>query len=99
VSPPRANGELVFEAPWEREVFGVTMALFEKGVFGWPEFQARLIETIAAQEQAGSAGQYYACWVAALERLLFDKGLLDAARLTEVARAYARRYAHDHGRE
>ena len=26
-APPRSNGELAFNAPWERRVFGVTMAL------------------------------------------------------------------------
>ena len=26
-APPRRNGELVFAAPWERRLFGVTMAL------------------------------------------------------------------------
>ena len=31
-APPRANGELVFAAPWESRVFGVTMALREAGV-------------------------------------------------------------------
>ena len=29
-APPRSNGELVFEAPWEARLFGVTM--IEKGV-------------------------------------------------------------------
>ena len=27
VSPPRDNGEIVFAAPWERRLFGVTVAL------------------------------------------------------------------------
>ena len=30
-SPPRRNGELAFAAPWERQLFGVTMALHERG--------------------------------------------------------------------
>ena len=29
--PPRANGELVFEAPWESRAFGVAVALHESG--------------------------------------------------------------------
>ena len=35
LAPPRLNGELVFETPWESRVFGITMALFESGKFEW----------------------------------------------------------------
>ena len=38
-APPRRNGELVFAAPWERQLFGVTMALHERGVFAWGDFR------------------------------------------------------------
>ena len=49
-APPRANGELVFEAPWESRIFGLTLALFEDGRFEWQEFQSHLIEAIARHE-------------------------------------------------
>ena len=29
-APPRANGELVFEAPWESRAFGIAIALVER---------------------------------------------------------------------
>ncbi len=63
-APPRANGELLFAAPWESRVFGVTLALFEAGRFEWPEFQSRLIAAIARHEAERGDGeyQYYACW-------------------------------------
>jgi hypothetical protein len=50
-APPRRNGELVFAAPWERRLFGVTMALHERGVFAWGEFSAHLIDEIALDGQ------------------------------------------------
>ena len=31
-APPRDNGELVFEAPWESRAFGVAVALHDAGV-------------------------------------------------------------------
>ena len=49
-APPRANGELVFQAPWESRIFGVTLALYEAGRFEWSEFQSRLIAAIARHE-------------------------------------------------
>ena len=38
-SPPRDNGEIVFAAPWERRVFGLTVAACRSGVFDWETFR------------------------------------------------------------
>ena len=74
---PRRNGELVFDAPWESRAFGLAVALHERGEFEWPEFQSRLAEAVAHSDD----GPYYRSWVAALERLLLDKGLLERGQL------------------
>jgi nitrile hydratase accessory protein len=98
-APPRSNGELVFSAPWESRIFGLTLALLDAGHFRWPEFQARLIQAIARHEAELSGGeyQYYACWLEAFRRLATDKGWLDAEALSalEVELA-ARPPGHDH---
>jgi nitrile hydratase accessory protein len=98
-APPRRNGELVFAAPWESRIFGVTLALHEAGVFGWEEFRQRLIAEIAERERGhGAAGwSYWVCWLAALEGLLAAKKLCDAPELDARVRALAARPAgHDH---
>ncbi|MCC6764748.1 MAG: nitrile hydratase accessory protein [Deltaproteobacteria bacterium] len=101
LSPPRRNGELVFEALWESRVFGMTMTLYERGAFAWDEFRDRLIATIAAAERAAhphaGAYRYWECWLGAFEALAADKawcapGAVDA-RLAELA---ARPAGHDH---
>ena len=77
-APPRLNGELVFEAPWESRLFGVTLSLHEAGLFDWEEFRTLLIDEIQTWQRAGHADadwSYYARWAAALERLLEAKGL------------------------
>ena len=33
---------MVFAAPWESRIFGVTLACLEAGRFAWPEFQSPL---------------------------------------------------------
>ena len=48
-APPRSNGELVFEAPWEGRLFGLTLAMIEARAFTWKEFQAE-IATFLAEE-------------------------------------------------
>lgn len=106
-APPRANGELVFEAPWESRAFGIAVRLQEQGLFGWDEFRERLIDEIARFERAhpearsAAAGyRYYERWLAALERLLADKGLCAPAELSRRTAGLAARppgHDHDHG--
>jgi nitrile hydratase accessory protein len=103
-APPRRNGELVFGAPWESRVFGLTLALVERGAFAWEEFRALLIDEIARWERETVQGtrdagewSYYARWQAALERLLARKGLCAPAELEVRAAAFeARPHGHDH---
>jgi nitrile hydratase accessory protein len=73
-APPRRNGELVFDAPWQGRAFGMALAAVERLGLPWIAFQQRLIAAIAAQPEA----PYYDCWVAALEKLLLDYGVLTA---------------------
>lgn len=100
-APPRANGELVFEAPWEGRAFGLVMHLAERGVLDYEDFRAELISAIADAGSSATEQQpfsYYACWLHALERLLRNRGLLDAARVEAlVAEFAARPHGHDHG--
>jgi nitrile hydratase accessory protein len=101
LSPPRRNGELVFEALWESRVFGMTMTLYEAGRFAWPEFRDRLIAEIAEWEQAhGARGEefrYWSCWLRAFERLVTEKALCTREALeTRVAGLLARPPGYDH---
>ena len=93
-APPRANGEIVFAAPWERRLFGVTLALHERGVFAWDDFRALLIDEIG--KWSGGDFHYYPCWERALHRLLVDRGLLDPRELEARTHAIAHEHAHDH---
>ena len=53
-----ANGEVLFDAPWQGRVFGMAVALNESGVFAWSEFQSQLIAVIAEVDAAGSTTEY-----------------------------------------
>ncbi len=103
LAPPRRNGELVFEAPWESRVFGVTMALFENGQFEWEEFRELLIDEIGTWEREsspdGTAGwSYYRCWQRAFERLAAGRGWLSRDEMDGRTVSLAERpHGHDHG--
>jgi len=77
---PRRNGEPVFNEPWESRIFGAAVALCEQGLFEWDEFRERLIAEIASADTRATDSTrpppaYYEHFLAALERLLVDKGL------------------------
>jgi nitrile hydratase accessory protein len=76
-APPRRNGELVFEAPWQGRAFGMAIAVVKHMGLDWKDFQQRLIGAIAAHPEL----PYYDCWVAALEQLLLDYGVVERGEL------------------
>lgn len=85
---PRKNGELVFEAPWEARAFGLAVALNEKGQYEWDAFRQLLIDEIGQADQErgdkGAAAEnpiYYEQWLAALQRLLLQRGLFTEAEM------------------
>ena len=86
---PRKNGELVFEAPWEGRAFGLAVALSEANEYGWDEFRQRLIAQIGPADARGADVPYYEHWLAALESLLIDRGLLSPAELDRRTEDYA----------
>ena len=69
----------VFGAPWEAQVFALAVRLHEAGHFTWREWADRLaVEIRRAQEQGDPdlGMTYYQHWLAALEGLVAEKGLL-----------------------
>lgn len=84
---PRKNGELVFEAPWESQAFGMAIALYERGHYDWEEFRGRLISEIGdwerSEEDEREVWDYYRRWLASFEALVKDRGLLSEEEIVE----------------
>lgn len=83
-APPRSNGELVFEHPWQSRIFATTMALCDGGLILYEDFRERLIAEIAHHPD-----EYWHSWSEGLEDLLVERGLCDADDVTERARRFA----------
>jgi nitrile hydratase accessory protein len=67
-----------FNEPWEAQAFALTLALLRRGAFTWSEWSATLGEEIKRAQESGDADSgttYYRHWLAAVERLVRDKGL------------------------
>ncbi len=64
----------------------MTLKLHEAGHFTWPEWAAALSREITAAQEEGDADlgdTYYHHWLAALERIVADKGIATAAALRD----------------
>ena len=60
--PPRKNGELIFDEPWQSRAFGMAVALNEDQCYPWDDFRDRLIAQIAdADARDDPAGYYERC--------------------------------------
>ena len=81
---PRDSEGPVFQEPWEAQAFAITVALHERGLFTWPEWTAALASEIKRAQAAGdrdTGETYYRHWLAALERIVADKGIADTKAL------------------
>jgi nitrile hydratase accessory protein len=91
-SIPRDAEGPVFREPWEAQAFAMTLALHARGLFTWPEWAATLGAEIKRAQAAGdpdTGETYYRHWLAALERIVADKGLSDARALGRYRKAWA----------
>jgi len=94
------SAERVFREPWEAQAFALALALHERGLFAWSEWTAVLADEIKRAQAAGdpdTGETYYRHWLAALERILREKGVADGATLARCRDAWehaARRTPH-----
>jgi nitrile hydratase accessory protein len=90
---PRDEAGPTFREPWEAQAFAMTLTLYRKGLFTWPEWAAALAAEIKRAQAAGdpdTGHTYYRHWLNALERLVAEKGVADAAGLARYRDAWDR---------
>ena len=92
----------MFAEPWQAQAFALAVKLSEQGHFTWKEWAGALADELKAAESRGEpddGSQYYHHWVAALERLVTEKGLSDGPALVGRKAAWADAYRHTpHGK-
>jgi nitrile hydratase accessory protein len=101
-TPPTANGEIIFDAPWQSRVFGMAHSLCQSGHYEWDEFRTYLIEDIENWEQQHFGEQrghypYFDLFLESLTRLLNDKAIVPRSEVQSRAKAFSDRpHGHDH---
>ena len=95
--PKDAEGP-IFAEPWQAQAFALAVRLHAEGAFAWTEWAAALSRELARHpDDDGSL--YYVHWVAALETLTTERGLLTTADLSMRKDAWADAYLHTpHGK-
>ena len=89
MSPPERPLKLdsdgpVFAEPWQAQAFALAVKLQEEGLISATEWATALGAEIKAAQARGDPDDgttYYSHWLAALERLVTEKGLVDSAAL------------------
>lgn len=86
-SIPKDSEGPVFNAPWEAEVFAMTLSMHEQGVFTWKEWAAMLSDSIKQAQQHGDpdlGDTYYNHWLTALERMIVYKKIGSRLQLEQL---------------
>jgi nitrile hydratase accessory protein len=94
---PREKDGPVFAEPWEAQAFALAVKLSEQGYFTWKEWTETLGDELQSASNRGEpddGSHYYEHWLAALERLVTGKGLIDQAALVMRKEAWANAYRH-----
>jgi nitrile hydratase accessory protein len=90
---PRDADGPVFREPWEAQAFAMTLALHERGVFTWKEWADALAIEIKHAQAGGdpdTGETYYLHWLAALEKLVAEKGVATRETLARYRDAWDR---------
>ena len=83
-SLPRDEDGPVFREPWEAQAFSMTLMLHQQGHFTWKEWTECLGAEIAGARKRGDpdlGDTYYLHWLAAIEKMVAEKGLVGADSL------------------
>ena len=92
---PRDEGGPVFAEPWQAQAFALAVKLSAQGHFTWKEWAAALAEELQGAARRGEpddGSHYYEHWLAALEKLVAAKGLVESTALATRKEAWAAAY-------
>ena len=82
--PGPTDDDLVFDEPWQAQAFAMAVELNAAGHFTWQEWADALSDEIRRAQASGDpdlGDTYYYHWLAALERLVAERGVATRATL------------------
>src|SRR5262249_52309018 len=94
---PRDGEGPVFAEPWQAQAFALAVRLSAQGHFTWKEWAAALADELKSAAHCGEpddGSRYYEHWLAALERLVAEKGLSGREEMLDRKNAWVDAYRH-----
>lgn len=88
--PKSVEGDPVFAEPWQAQAFALTVHLHERGLFSWTEWAAALSQELHRPDRAADGSDYFDGWVAALGRLLIEKGVAGEGEILALQQSWQR---------
>jgi len=88
---PRDSDGPIFAEPWQAQAFALAVRLHAEGAFAWSDWAGALSRELA-RDPGDDGSRYYEHWVAALENLLIEQGLVVAGDLAARKLAWAKAY-------
>ena len=88
---PRDSDGPLFREPWEARAFAMALALHQAGLFTWDEWAETLGDEIRRAQSVGdpdTGETYYRHWLAALERIVGEKGVASTQLLARYHHAW-----------
>jgi nitrile hydratase accessory protein len=87
----------VFAEPWQAQAFALALGLSATGQFSWREWTEVLgseFKSVCDRGEPDDGSHYYEHWLAALERLVIDKGLVSGEELIARKHEWINAYLH-----
>lgn len=88
MNTPDLTPDAPFDAPWQAQVFGLTVALNEQAVFTWTEWAATFSTILKPMQNAPGGDEpvvYWQAWAKALEALLTSKNIASPDAVSTLA--------------
>jgi len=85
----------VFEEPWHAQVFAITVALNEAGVFEWTQWASRFGATLKQHgltRDLNGGSDYFYAWIETLEDFLTDREIALPHELQVLKSAWEQAY-------
>ena len=85
----------VFEQPWHAQLFALSVALHEQGLFSWPDWTKRFgvwLKRNGADRELNGGDDYFTAWLETLEELLVEREPEDRQQLFALRTAWKHAY-------
>ena len=88
--PVRPDPDAPLTEPWQAQLHALTVALHERGAFGWDEWTKALAAKLHEPDAEPDGADYWDRWLDALVGLLAAKGMAGADEVERTAEAWKR---------